>query len=347
MINTFVWNANFEIGIASVDDQHQHLVELINHLATQLLTGNLSAPERMEYLQELAEYSHYHFDEELKLMEASGLDPDFIRHHQHTHAQFIAQIHLLSEALADSQEHTMDVLLKYLYSWLIFHILGMDHRMGVQIDLVKQGVAPAEAARQVHTAQHDNQVEPLLRALNSLFDLLAEKNLALRDINATLEARVDERTQELHTANAILAAMSLTDTLTTLPNRRHAMEKLQLFWQETSSAKTPLACLMIDADYFKEVNDQQGHAAGDSVLKQLALTLQHAVRSDDFVARLDGDEFCVLCPATNLAGAMILARHLLEAVAQLKVETGAGSFWKNSISIGVAGRTCARSIQAA
>ena len=373
MINTFTWDANFEIDIPSVDNQHRHLVDLINQQTEKLLTGKLNMQERIEYLEELTAYTHYHFDEELKLMEASGLDRDFIRHHQHVHAQFINQIQMISELLGDNDENSMEVLQKYLYSWLIFHILGMDHGMGVQIDLVRQGVAPAEAARQVHAALHDNQVEPMLRALTALFDLLAEKNQALRDINATLEVRVDARTQELHAANAILASMSLTDTLTTLPNRRHAMEKLQLFWQEASIAQSPLACLMIDADYFKEVNDQHGHAAGDSVLKQLALSLQHAVRSDDFVARLGGDEFCVLCPATNLAGAMILAGHLLEAVAQIRVETGAGSFWKSSISIGVAcrtaamespdelvkladeslyqaksaGRTCARSLQAA
>ena len=64
MSDTFVWNAGFELGIASVDDQHKHLVALINHLAEQLLTGNLTAADRQGYLQEVVAYSHYHFDEE-------------------------------------------------------------------------------------------------------------------------------------------------------------------------------------------------------------------------------------------------------------------------------------------
>ena len=66
-------------------------------------------------------------------------------------------------------------------------------------------------------------LDPLLAALRSLFDLLAEKNRALQKINATLEARVIERTEQLRSANAILASISMTDALTTLPNRRHAM----------------------------------------------------------------------------------------------------------------------------
>lgn len=270
-------------------------------------------------------------------MEAAGLDAGFILRHKFTHQQFVEQVSLFSAAVVDSPQRYMDALLKYLYGWLVFHILGMDHRMGVQIDLVSKGVDPAEAARQAHLNDHDNQLEPLLDAFSSLFDLLAEKNRALQEMNATLEGRVVERTEQLRNANAKLANISMTDALTTLPNRRHAMEKLQQLWDQ--QPPTLLACLMIDADYFKEVNDQHGHAAGDKVLKELALALQHEVRSDDFVARLGGDEFCVLCPATTLAGANVLAAHLLDIVARLTIETGNGSHWRSSVSIGVSCRT--------
>ena len=339
MSNTFVWNTDFEIGIAIVDEQHKHLVDLVNRLSQELMSGDLTQPKRVGYLNELMDYTHRHFHDELVLMEAEGLDEGFILHHKLAHQQFISQVLVFSGAVVDSAEHYTDALLKYLYGWLVFHILGMDRRMGEQIEMIHRGVNPAEAARRVHVSGHDNQLEPLLTAFSSLFDLLAEKNRALQDSNATLEARVIERTEQLRHVNATLATISLTDALTSLPNRRHAMERLQQLWAASDTADKPLSCLMIDADYFKEVNDHHGHAAGDKVLRELALALLHEVRSDDFIARLGGDEFCVLCPATSVTGAQVLAEHLLDIVARLRIETGPGSHSRSSVSIGVAYRT--------
>lgn len=339
MSNTFAWSADFEIGIPVIDEQHRHLVRLVNQLQDELLVGGLGQQQRLHYLSELMEYTQRHFREELVLMETTGLDGGFILRHKLAHQQFVSQVLLFSRAVADGAQQHTDALLKYLYGWLVFHILGMDHRMGLQIALVNNGMDPAEAARQTESDEHDGQLEPLLGAFASLFDLLAEKNHALEEINATLEARVIERTEQLRNANASLAIISMTDALTGLPNRRHAMERLQQLWSAQESPDKSLACLMIDADYFKEVNDRHGHAAGDKVLRELALALKHEVRSDDFIARLGGDEFCVLCPATSLSGAEVLAAHLLEVVARLRVETGKDSYWRSSVSIGVACRT--------
>ena len=70
-----------------------------------------------------------------------------------------------------------------------------------------------------------------------------------------------------------LKKISLTDPLTDMPNRRYAMEQLAILWEESIELDSHLSCLMIDADYFKEVNDAWGHDAGDVVLKALAKTL--------------------------------------------------------------------------
>lgn len=339
MSTTFAWSVDFELGIPIVDDQHQHLVALVNRLSEQLLAGTLDEQQRGDYLHELTDYTHHHFQDELLLMEAAGLDAGFILRHKLAHQQFISQLLQFSGTVEDSHPHYMEALLKYLYGWLVFHILGMDHRMGLQIELINNGVNPSEALRRVSDNEHDSQLEPLLGAFSSLFDLLAEKNRDLKEMNAHLEARVIERTEQLRNVNATLANISMTDALTSLPNRRHAMERLQQAWDEASVQQTPLACLMIDADYFKEVNDHHGHAAGDKVLRELALALQHEVRSDDFIARLGGDEFFVLCPATALAGAEVLAQHLLDVVARLNIETGDGHYWRSSISIGIAWKT--------
>jgi len=97
-------------------------------------------------------------------------------------------------------------------------------------------------------------------------------------------------------------------------------------------------CMMIDADHFKEVNDTYGHDAGDLVLRELATALKHAVRSDDIVCRLGGDEFFIICPQTDKAGGMHFAETICQSIAALRVPTGDGA-WQGSVSIGVAARS--------
>jgi len=327
----FLWEERFNIGIEQIDSQHQHLLGLINGLSAQLLKGGMSAESRQSYLQQVVDYSHYHFADEERFMEAAGLDAEFIRLHKLSHQQFGRQIEYFMPELANDPDAAMGLLLKFLFNWLIFHILGSDQAIHDQIELISQGMSSSEAAASVAQAHEAGQVGSLLHALGSFFDLLATRNSDLRELNATLERRVEERTRELQRSNQTLVMLAQTDVLTNLPNRRHALQILALMWDEARATDSTLCCLMIDADYFKDVNDHHGHAAGDAVLQILALTLRDHVRSDDVVARLGGDEFCVLCPHTSLEGGMQLASLLLDAVAALHVKT-----WRSSISIGVA-----------
>ncbi len=128
--------------------------------------------------------------------------------------------------------------------------------------------------------------------------------------------------------------------LTGLPNRRHAMRCLGLAWEESIKENSPLSCMMIDADGFKQINDNYGHDAGDEVLRQLSRNLQYAVRTDDIVCRLGGDEFLVICPHTPEVGAAQLAEKVRQTIAALHVPAGKGE-WHGSISIGVAERKAA------
>jgi hemerythrin len=167
---------------------------------------------------------------------------------------------------------------------------------------------------------------------------LATKNAEMKELNLHLEQKVHDRTRELEQAYTKLKIVSLTDVLTGLPNRRHAMENLQELWVESVATQKPLSCMMIDADYFKEVNDNHGHDAGDLVLRELSRTLKNEVRTDDMVCRLGGDEFLIICPDTALDGARYLAEQLVGKVKAMKIPTG-DEFWHSSVSIGVAARS--------
>jgi len=171
--------------------------------------------------------------------------------------------------------------------------------------------------------------------MNRLVIQLSQRSRELHELNQTLEARVAQRTQELSDINHRLETLAMTDVLTSLPNRRAAMQVLEREWQHATLQHTTLACMMIDADGFKTINDTFGHDAGDEVLRQLAHCLHHAVRNDDVVCRLGGDEFLIICRNTPLDGVLWLAEKVRAEVATLRVSAGSGH-WRGSVSIGVA-----------
>jgi hemerythrin len=116
------------------------------------------------------------------------------------------------------------------------------------------------------------------------------------------------------------------------------MRFLEKAWVESCEEEAPLVCIMIDADGFKQVNDQYGHDAGDIVLRELSKCLINAFRTDDFVARLGGDEFMVILQNTDLSGGKTIAELVKTAVSDMTVHTNT-ELWKGSISVGVAERS--------
>ncbi|WP_375275272.1 GGDEF domain-containing protein, partial [Methylorubrum thiocyanatum] len=128
-----------------------------------------------------------------------------------------------------------------------------------------------------------------------------------------------------------------TDLLTGLPNRRRFEEAFEQAAKASRRADRPLALLVIDADHFKRYNDRHGHVVGDAVLKSLAKSLTESLRRpNDLAARVGGEEFAVLLPDTDRAGAARIAEAIHAAVADLAVPAagiGPGSI---TVSIGLA-----------
>ncbi|HEY5270633.1 MAG TPA: diguanylate cyclase [Anaerolineales bacterium] len=102
----------------------------------------------------------------------------------------------------------------------------------------------------------------------------------------------------------------LLDPLTSAGNRRHIEIKLQSALSEFQQLRIPAGILFIDIDYFKRVNDESGHASGDSVLKMVANTLQHNIRNEDTLARWGGEEFIVLLNGIDRKGLANTAEKL-------------------------------------
>ncbi|USD64013.1 GGDEF domain-containing protein [Vibrio sp. SCSIO 43136] len=334
-MKSFIWDANYITGLDDVDEQHQYLVGFINRYG-QLIAENSLSPEDVHVaLSELADYAVFHFKEEEALMALYNIDQRHIEPHQKLHRNFISDISSMRSLIDLEDGKASEQLLDFLIHWLAYHILGSDQNMARQIEAIKKGMSPTQAY-EANERKRDSSTEPLLNALNGLFEQVSARNKLLVTLNRSLEEKVASRTKELSDANRQLEELSFTDSLTKLPNRRRAIRTLRQYWE----TEMPLVCIMIDADHFKTINDTYGHDAGDAVLKQLALTLRDSFRNDDIVCRLGGDEFLVLCPETSLAGGMIIAQKTLDKVKALRVETG-GEPWQGSISVGVAYRTTA------
>ena len=107
-----------------------------------------------------------------------------------------------------------------------------------------------------------------------------------------------------------LRRLALHDSLTGAVNRRGFMDRLAQAQQQQAL----LSLVMIDIDHFKRINDRHGHAAGDGVLREVAARLRRQMRGADLLGRLGGEEFALLLPATDLAGAQAQAELARQAL---------------------------------
>ena len=127
--------------------------------------------------------------------------------------------------------------------------------------------------------------------------------------------------------------MALTDPLTSLYNQRYLRRHLEGLMQ--SGQSRPIAVLMIDADHFKSVNDQYGHASGDVALKLIADTLRTRIRAFDSLARYGGEEFVVVMPGSNADDATAAAERLRMAVEAIVFEPAPSVRHRLTVSVGV------------
>lgn len=329
-IESFKWQDYYNTGIADVDLQHHKLVDLINEFGNALTKDTLEYKGIKIIFKKLVDYTLFHFVDEEEGMITAGIDERHIAFHKDEHALFINEVKSLYSDISQENLEGSRYLLEFLVNWLAFHILGIDQVMAQQIRDVKAGKTPAQA-HEIDVSTNDKKTKALLYSLNTLFRQAGERNKELVSLNLSLEEKVNQRTQELLEANKHLELLSLTDNLTSLSNRRHAMILLKKQFTYAKNDNTSLSCLMIDADNFKEVNDTYGHDAGDKVLCLLSNILVDVFRTDDNICRLGGDEFLILCPKTTLEGAIIIAEKAREKINNLELD-----IWNSSISIGIA-----------
>lgn len=154
-----------------------------------------------------------------------------------------------------------------------------------------------------------------------------------------LNALADAAALAVHNADQHerLRRQAVTDELTGLTNRRRFLELLRGEMARARRYGHPLSLLMVDLDHLKQINDQNGHAAGDAMLRGIAQCLRASLRGTDVPARLGGDEFAVLMPETAREAACLIAERIRAAVEQFRAAVDGKEIF-STVSIGVMSR---------
>jgi diguanylate cyclase (GGDEF)-like protein len=174
----------------------------------------------------------------------------------------------------------------------------------------------------------DDEVSQLAHSFN---DMAKE----IRSYTDDLESRVTKRTEELEKANEEIRQLSITDPLTGCFNRRYMDEHLALSLEQAKRFRRNLSISICDIDFFKKVNDQWGHLAGDRVLSEVGQTLRRSLRKSDWIARYGGEEFMVVLPETECSDAHAVMEKLRGHLEEMQIPFN-GNMLRITASFGLA-----------
>jgi diguanylate cyclase len=158
--------------------------------------------------------------------------------------------------------------------------------------------------------------------LGALIDDMVDDTGKMRDSMQSLQSELavsKQQVEKLHLELESARGEALTDPLTSILNRRGFEIRANKTFADQSVLDKGLCILMLDIDHFKKINDTYGHLFGDKVIRAIAATLKSKVRGEDSVARLGGEEFAVMLPETDIAGARIVAEHIRQSIERGKI----------------------------
>ncbi len=220
-----------------------------------------------------------------------------------------------------------------------------DAPMMALLDWMMPEMDGLEVCRQVRERENFQSIYIIiLTSLSAKKDMIQGLNAGADDYvikpydNEELHARIDVGRRVVELQDKLLA-LSNTDALTGLGNRRRFFEVAKSEIYRSLRYYVPLSLILADLDGFKSINDSYGHNNGDRVLQEVAILLTKNLRETDILCRMGGDEFAMILPQTEINGAAILAERLRRAIEQhafcLEDKNGERRNGKLTLSLGV------------
>ncbi|MEJ2689947.1 MAG: diguanylate cyclase [Deltaproteobacteria bacterium] len=173
------------------------------------------------------------------------------------------------------------------------------------------------------------KVDVFLQIYNQRLDLEEKTRILLKTIE-----QQEEYKRIIEEQNRALRELAIRDGLTGIYNHRHFQELLVTEVERAKRYKNEICCMMMDLDFFKEVNDSHGHQFGDFVLKECARLISHEIRSSDVLARYGGEEFVLLLPNVDIDGAHQVAEKIRKKLFQHSFQQD-DTIHAQTISIGI------------
>jgi two-component system cell cycle response regulator len=246
-----------------------------------------------------------------------------------------------------SNEHTVDVETDP--NEALFHIaegnydlvivsLGLKDFDGLRLCSQVRSLERTRNVPILAVAEADNNAR-LVRGLeigvNDYLIRPIDKNEMLARVRTQIKKK--RYTERLRDNVQMSIEMAITDSLTSLFNRRYMETHFAALVEQAAARGKPIAVLILDIDYFKAVNDSHGHDAGDDVLREFSLRIRKAIRNIDLACRYGGEEFVIVMPETDMAVATMVAERIRRRIATepFAIQQGTRNL-EVTISIGIA-----------
>jgi diguanylate cyclase (GGDEF)-like protein len=207
----------------------------------------------------------------------------------------------------------------FAFLFLVFALLSPELNRSTKV-VILAAVTIGYVALQAQLHDHPARVPPLTVTLFKILNTVMFSG-TVACLALLYSSAIGTATQSLSSLNAQLSQLATTDSLTGLLNRRSMNEAIHHELVRFERTGRPFAVILGDVDDFKSVNDRHGHNAGDAVLTAIAQTLRATVRPMDHVGRWGGEEFLILLPEADAAGASAVARRVQHALTTLTVPT--------------------------
>jgi len=319
VLKQFIINDN----VYSRNTIDEHWIEYQNHLAELLNKAPALTPH-----QQTIQNSIKSQNSNLKRLF------DQITHNKLGNANKVIKVHLnarlaaqLEAIRADSVELSITVqkdihsIMRQQAAFVIFILISSVSILSISsfrlIKIFKTSLKEIKNAIEKNTTQHFQNVT-LSNSYQEFNDIIEKFNLMNRKLSKTTIS-LDEMKKVIAERTHVLEHLSKTDQLTEVANRRALFERGEMEYSRGQRNKSQLTVILMDCDFFKNINDNFGHLFGDEALKHVSRICLHEIRDIDFLARYGGEEFIVLLPDCDIKGGVEIAKRIQSSLAKHSV----------------------------